>query len=203
MTRQAMKVSGISPLLLVLAAAIGCGNSGEAGKGTERPPVVAEAEAAGATRDPAEAAKDPVAKDYFPLAVPAPDFELTAVDDQKVRLADLRGKVVLIDFWATWCGPCKAEIPHLKEMSAEYGDDGLVVLGVSLDQGGFRVLTPFVERSGINYPVVLGGQKVASDYGGIQSIPTKFLIDRDGLVRKRYVGMQPVELLVKDLKVLL
>jgi thiol-disulfide isomerase/thioredoxin len=162
-----------------------------------------EAQAASTARDPAEAAKNPVAKDYFPLAVPAPAFELPDIDQATIKLADFHGKVVLLDFWATWCGPCKMAIPHLKELASEYGDQGLVVVGISLDQGGFRVLTPFVRSNGINYPVLLGGQQVAADYGGIRSIPTMFLIDRDGLVRKRYVGLTPAEVLVKDLKVLL
>ena len=152
---------------------------------------------AGATRS------QPVALDYFTQAQPAPDFTLENLEGTAVSLSDFRGKVVLLDFWATWCPPCRKEIPHLKELHTEYGDDGLVILGIALDVKGRRVVAPFVEEHQLPYPIVLGGQEVSRAYGGVRNIPTAFLIDRDGLIRRRYVGYQDKDVFERDLRVLL
>lgn len=117
----------------------------------------------------------------------APDFTLTDLTGQKVSLSDYKGKVILLDFWATWCGPCKMEIPSFIQLQEQYGDD-VVVVGVSLDQGGPRVVEPFAKKNGINYPIVYGDGSVVQAYGGIRGIPTTFVIDRDFNIQRKYVG---------------
>lgn len=116
----------------------------------------------------------------------APAFELKDLDGKTVKLSDFKGKVVLLNFWATWCPPCREEIPDLIALQNKYRDKGLVVLGVSLDQKGPAPVKSFVGRMKINYPVVIGDEKTAMNYGGIQAIPTTFYIDRNGKI----AGMQ-------------
>jgi thiol-disulfide isomerase/thioredoxin len=126
---------------------------------------------------------------------PAPDFSLTNVMDGKpFRLSDQKGKVVLIDFWATWCGPCRMAIPHLIELQKEYKGKGLQVVGVSLDQQGPAVVKPFYQQWKMNYTVVIDDQGAAArDYGGIRSIPTAILVGRDGRIVTGFVGYRPKE----------
>jgi peroxiredoxin len=129
----------------------------------------------------------------------APEFVLTDLDGRTVRLSDFQGKVVLIDFWATWCGPCRMEVPHLKELYGRYSDRGFVLVGISLDTAGPGVVRAFVEKHKIPYPIVMGDQKTARAYGGVTAIPTAFLIDRDGRLVKKYVGYKPLETFVVDI----
>jgi cytochrome c biogenesis protein CcmG/thiol:disulfide interchange protein DsbE len=121
----------------------------------------------------------------------APLFALKDLEGNTVRLKDLRGKVVLLNFFATWCGPCRQEISDLVGLDKKFHSKGLQVIGISLDMEGAAVLHPFVRRYGITYPVVLGDRQVVLDYGGIRGIPTSFLIDRNGMVIKHFVGFQP------------
>ncbi len=123
-----------------------------------------------------------------------PDFSLASVETGKeVRLSALKGKVVLIDFWATWCGPCRMEIPHFVELQKQYSKD-LRIVGISLDQQGEMVVRPFMRQWKINYDIVIDttGQ-VQSSYGGIRSIPTALLVGRDGQVKDVFVGYRPKE----------
>lgn len=108
----------------------------------------------------------------------APDFALKDVNGKTVHLSDYRGKVVLLDFWATWCGPCKMEIPWFMEFERKYKDRGFAVLGVSMDDDGWQAVKPFIQDLGMNYRVVLGDDKTGDLYGGIEALPTAFLIDR-------------------------
>jgi thiol-disulfide isomerase/thioredoxin len=133
----------------------------------------------------------------------APEFALTDLQGQTVRLSDFEGKVVLIDFWATWCGPCRMEIPHLKELYNRYSEKGFVLVGISLDQAGPGVVRPFVDKNQIPYPIVMGDQQTANAYGGVRSIPTAFLIDRQGRLVKTYVGYKPLETFVADIEPLI
>jgi thiol-disulfide isomerase/thioredoxin len=132
----------------------------------------------------------------------APDFSLANVMDGKsFRLSEQRGKVVLVDFWATWCGPCRMAIPHLIELQKEYKSQGLQVVGVSLDQQGPAVVKPFYQQWKMNYTVVVDDQgAVARDYGGIRSIPTAVLIGRDGHIVTGFVGYRPKEEYEKAIK---
>ena len=119
----------------------------------------------------------------------APDFSLKDVNGRPVKLTDYRGKVVLLNFWATWCGPCKIEIPWFMEFEQKFKDQGFAVLGVSMDEDGWEAVKPYISEKKINYRVVLGDDSVGNLYGGIASLPTTFLIDRDGAVAATHVGL--------------
>lgn len=121
-----------------------------------------------------------------PKAVP--DFTVKAIDGQLIRLGDLRGKVVLINFWATWCPPCRAEIPDLIQLQRKY-KDRLVVLGVSEDDDGPEVVKRFATEHKINYPIVMSTPEISRAFPGVSSLPTTFLLDRQGLVVQRHLGL--------------
>lgn len=134
---------------------------------------------------------------------PAPDFTLFDIYGEEKNLSDFRGRVVILDFWATWCPPCKAEIPHFIELYNEYKDKGLEIIGVALDLNAEKVVRAFAEENGITYTLLLGEKEVSDLYGGIRSIPTTFVIDRKGEIRKKYVGYRDKEVFEKDIKELL
>ncbi len=119
----------------------------------------------------------------------APNFALKDVDGKTVHLSDYKGKVVLLDFWATWCAPCKIEIPWFMEFEQQYKDKGFAVLGVSMDEDGWTVVKPYLQQLKINYRIVLGNDKVGDAYGGVDSLPTTLLIDREGRVAATHVGL--------------
>jgi peroxiredoxin len=119
----------------------------------------------------------------------APDFTLKDVDGKTVHISDYKGKVVLLDFWATWCAPCKIEIPWFMEFEQQYKDKGFAVLGVSMDDDGWTVVKPYLQQMKINYRVVLGNDKVGEAYGGVDSLPTTFLIDREGRIAGTHIGL--------------
>ncbi len=111
---------------------------------------------------------------------PAPDFTLRDADGNSVKLSDYRGKVVLLNFWATWCGPCTVEIPWFIQFEQEYKSKGLEVVGVSMDEDGWKVVKPYIAQHKMNYRVLLGDDSVSQLYGGVESLPTTFVIDRAG-----------------------
>ncbi len=119
----------------------------------------------------------------------APDFALKDSEGKDVRLSDYRGKVVLLDFWATWCGPCRIEIPWFTEMERQKKDQGFAVLGVSMDDDGWKVVKPFISEMKMNYRVLLGNDQIAKDYGGLDALPTTFVIDREGKIAFAHVGL--------------
>ena len=134
----------------------------------------------------------------------APNFSLNDIYGRLVTLNQFKGKVVLLDFWATWCSPCRREIPHLIELYKEYKGQPFTLIGIALDEGGVSEVKPFVKKYHINYPIVIGDTNVQRIYGGIQGIPTKFLIDKKGIIVKQYVGdmsrnMEGIEKKIKSL----
>ena len=119
----------------------------------------------------------------------APDFSLEDAKGQTVKLSDFRGKVVVLNFWATWCAPCQEEIPWFISFAQQYKDRDFAVLGVSLDDDGWKVVKPYIAQKKMNYPVLLGGDTVSLLYGGIESLPTTFIIDREGRIAGTHVGL--------------
>ena len=133
----------------------------------------------------------------------APDFTLLTLDGKEVKLTDYSGKIVIIDFWATWCGPCRKGIPDLVSIQKEYKDE-LVVIGISLDQPSTQSsLQPFIDHFGINYLIVLGTQEVSVAYGNIQAIPTSFIIDGERNIVQKHIGLVSKETLIEEINSLL
>jgi cytochrome c biogenesis protein CcmG/thiol:disulfide interchange protein DsbE len=119
----------------------------------------------------------------------APEFSLKDADGRTVTLADYKGKVVLLNFWATWCGPCRIEIPWFVEFEQKYKDRGFAVLGVSMDEEGWEVVKPYIEKSKVNYRMLMGNDSIAAMYGGVDSLPTTFVLDAAGRIASTHVGL--------------
>ena len=122
---------------------------------------------------------------------PAPAWQLKDVNGTVVSFDQFKGKVVVLDFWATWCAPCRSEIPGYVALQEKYAKAGLVLVGVSLDREGPEVVKKFMTDQKINYQIVLGDAKIAEAFGGVEAIPTTFIIDRQGTIRYRKVGAMP------------
>ncbi len=137
-------------------------------------------------------------------ALSAKDFSVTSVDGgSEYALGDFEGKVLILDFWATWCGPCKREIPHFNDLYAQYKDQGLEILGVSLDEGGPSAVNRFVKQTPITYNNAMASREIVEQYGPIQAIPTTFVIDRKGNVQRRFVGYQSLSVFEEVIQSLL
>ena len=139
----------------------------------------------------------------------APEVRLKDLQGRDVSLAQYRGQVVLVNFWATWCSPCRIEIPWMIEFQQKYGPRGFTVLGVSMDDEGKKVVEPFVEKErfdvdgqqmAINYPILLGTDEVAERFGGLIGLPTSVLFTRDGKEVKRILGLVNHDELVKAIE---
>lgn len=130
------------------------------------------------------------------LTGPAPDFKLEDISGKTLSLSDVKGKVVLVDFWATWCSPCLMSIPELVDLQGKYKSKGLVIVGINVDDEKVSKaeLLAFKQKMGINYPILRANDKVYMDYFGRTSgfsIPALFVVDREGKVRDRFVGYKP------------
>jgi thiol-disulfide isomerase/thioredoxin len=133
----------------------------------------------------------------------APDFTLKDANGASVKLSDYRGKVVLLNFWATWCGPCKIEIPWFMEFEQQYKNKGFAVLGVAMDDEGWEVVKPYIAGKKMNYRVVMGNDSVATAYGGIDALPTTFVIDQEGRIVASHIGLINKDDYLKEIQSLL
>jgi peroxiredoxin len=134
---------------------------------------------------------------------PAPEFNLPDLSGAQVASSSFKGKVVIIDFWATWCPPCREEIPHLVNLQAKYRSQGLAIVGLSLDAGGARDVKPFAEEHDVNYTMLIANDEVAKSYGNISAIPTTFVLDRNGRIVQRFIGYTAPEVFEQTIKPLL
>ncbi len=151
----------------------------------------------------------PTAKATTAPAAAAPDVVFKDLQGNDVSLAQYKGKVVLVNFWATWCGPCRIEIPWLIEFQQQYGPRGFTVLGVAMDDEGKKVVEPFVtlerfdvngQPTTVNYPILLGSDEIADRFGGLIGLPTSMLISREGKKVKTIVGLVNHDELVKAIE---
>jgi thiol-disulfide isomerase/thioredoxin len=130
----------------------------------------------------------------------APDFDLQTLDGKAMKLSDLRGKGVLLNFWATYCGPCKIEMPWFVELQKEYGPQGFQIVGVAMDDASNEDIAKFVKEMGVNYPILLGKESVGQAYGGVGVLPTTFFVDRDGKLIDREFGLVSRSVFVENIK---
>lgn len=120
------------------------------------------------------------------------------MDGKQLSLSSYRGKVVLLDFWATWCVPCREEIPHFAELQQKYGDRGLQIIGVSMDDSSDPVGL-FYQQFHMTYPVVMGNARIGELYGGVLGLPIAFLIDRDGHIHAKHIGATDASIFEKEI----
>lgn len=121
---------------------------------------------------------------------PAPDFALESLDGKTMRLSDFRGKAVLLNFWATWCGPCKIEMPWFVDFQKQYGAQGLQIVGIAMDDASKEDIAKFAKDMGVNYPILIGKEAVGDQYGGVPALPETFLIGRDGKIVDKIIGLR-------------
>jgi len=133
---------------------------------------------------------DTAAASGAPTIKAAPDFTLTSLEGKNISLTDYRGKAVLLNFWATWCGPCKIEMPWFVELQNQYGAQGLQIVGVAMDDSSKEDIAKFVKDMGVNYPVLIGKEAVGDAYGGVPALPESFFISRDGKIVDRIMGLE-------------
>ena len=162
-----------------------------------------------ATRVKAKSPTHGAAQDDLVAGTPAPEVTFKDLDGKDVPLSSYRGKVVLVNFWATWCDPCYVEIPWLIEMQQKYADKGFTVLGVSMDDEGKKDVAPFLakerfnvngQKLPMNYPIVIGNDDIADKFGGLLGYPTSFLISRDGKIVKKVQGLVSYDEIAKAIE---
>jgi thiol-disulfide isomerase/thioredoxin len=120
----------------------------------------------------------------------APDFSLQSLDGKTLHLSDFRGKAVLLNFWATWCGPCKIEMPWFVELQNQYAAQGFQIVGVAMDDASKEDIGKFAKDMGVNYPILIGKESVGDQYGGVPALPESFLIGRDGKIVDTIIGLR-------------
>ena len=177
MTTRGLSLSGA--VALSVGVAIGCGTAGEPGGPPAAGPAPVPVFDAAMRPDTIQLVADPS---------PLPALSMQALDGQIITTDDLYGKVTLVNFWATWCGPCRAEIPDLIELQARYPDH-LQIIGVSADEGPVQVVEDFVTEYGINYPIVMRTPELDRAFPGVMALPTSFIVDPDGRVVQTHIGL--------------
>lgn len=137
--------------------------------------------------------------------VTAPEFDLVDVSGGRMKSVDIKGKVAVIDIWATWCAPCILEIPNFNELHAEYETNGVQMLGITVESGTVDEIKPKVAQFEMKYPVLLGDEKVVEGFGGQIGFPTTYVVTQDWKIYKKYLGMKPnkKQLIEEDIKALL
>ncbi|MBI5789517.1 MAG: TlpA family protein disulfide reductase [Candidatus Schekmanbacteria bacterium] len=178
------KISRFFPIVMILSILTGCSKSE---KGAEQ-----------------KIAKEPGVTRQILAQNFAPDFTVTDLNGKKVSSSEFKGKILILNFWATWCPACRMEIPHLNELQRGYNTQGLTVLGVSLDRDGAKAVRYFQSKVKMDYPVVMGDEKITVDYlGYYNALPTSFIISPDWKIYRKYLGFVPKEKIEKDLAELL
>jgi thiol-disulfide isomerase/thioredoxin len=130
----------------------------------------------------------------------APDFTLKTLDGKDVSLSSLKGKAVMVNFWATWCEPCKIEMPWMVELQEKYRKDGFEIIGVAMDDSDNKEIAAFAKKMNVNYTILKGSEKVADLYGGLDGLPTNFFLDRNGKVIDSFKGLRSESVIVDDIK---
>lgn len=184
MDRFTVTASAIAAVALL--AIVGVAAAGSPSSSAQAPPSTTAPSAEAPTHPPSVPEAPPSGPDD---PIPAPDFELVTRSGEPFRLSDHRGEVVVLNLWATWCPPCRHEIPDFIALQEELGDQGLTVVGVALDEGGWDAVGPFADEMGINYAVAVDDGTVDGLYGPTVSFPTTFVIDREGNVAHYIPGM--------------
>ena len=190
MKKQALLITILGFALIIN----GCGKKEETSSNEQQatPAKQTAEQAAKVTKAVAKTTEDTLKKQFVSMGI-APDFELPKLDGTPVKLSDMKGKIVILDFWATWCPPCRQMIPELKKIHNEYKNKGVEILAVSLDEGGTQAVQSFVESANIDYPVLLGSREVSKKFGQVNAIPTSFIIDREGNIRDKHIGYRDAE----------
>jgi thiol-disulfide isomerase/thioredoxin len=153
-----------------------------------------------AARHSASADSSPTSFSGLAKSAPAPDFVLESLDGRNVHLSDLRGKAVLLNFWATWCAPCKIEMPWFVELQSQYGSQGLQIVGVAMDDSSKDDIAKFAKDMGVNYPILIGKEAVGDAYGGVPALPESFFIGRNGKIVDRIIGLKGKGEIEDDIK---
>lgn len=178
----------LSVLIALTFVASACGNNKSKSAAQTQTEAASVAHSEAAQSDTTDQTKSP-------KKIMAPDFTLKEVNGKSLTLSDLRGKVVVLNIWATWCPPCRKEIPDFIDLQKELGSKGLQIIGVSVDQQGMSVVKPFVKQHGMNYPVMVDNGIVSQEYGPIKYVPTTFVIDREGYIQGYAPGMLTKDIL--------
>ena len=165
------------------------------GKRASKPPASSNANVAQSTPEPEHGPGDPAKGSMAPV------FELKSIPEGKVTsLASFRGKAVLLNFWATWCGPCKIEMPWLVDLQKKYGPQGLQIVGVAMDDTSDKEIADFAHKMGVNYVLLKGSEKVGDLYGGVEGLPLTFYLDRSGKVVDETVGLASESVIEENIK---